>query len=111
MEKQKERKKEVLCAQRGSHDTQQHSKGHLLRGVGVSAEEMACSLKRLPQKLEGLFRPSEPTQKERVTQLELKCHGNRDGQVPRAGWPAILAEILNSQLSGRTLPGRIKWRT
>lgn len=47
MEKRKERKKEVLFAQRGGRDTQQHSKGHLLRGVGVSAEEMACSLKRL----------------------------------------------------------------
>lgn len=54
MEKRKERKKEVLCAQRGGRDTQQHSKGHLLRGVGISAEEMACSLKHLLQKREGL---------------------------------------------------------
>lgn len=51
--KSERRERSILCPERDC-DTQQHSKGHLLRGVSVSAEEMARSLKRLPQKLEGL---------------------------------------------------------
>lgn len=92
MEKQKERKKEVLCAQRGSHDTQQYSKGHLLRGVGVSAEEMACSLKRLPQKLEGLcFDPQNlPKKKESHSWNSSAMETEMDRYPELAGQPFSL---------------------